>query len=322
MAMVHPDDLGFSRLEPVSHASMHALFLAELGLAPLRITSPTESQGEYHKLYFVKLELKGDSKWSGEEVVLRVARPAFNGIKVRNEVGALHLVRGAGVPAPEVIFWSDTTLNTLGYEYIAMESSPDIERYFNATPYNLHAESHATLNPTGPFSDWTAYISAFLKSYAHIIDIHPSVTHLRPLLPPLNLLIADLDAPLDTSMAWIQKLRQSPSLLPHLWHCDLHLANLLGNANGDILGVIDWEFAAFRASFYRKSSPIRNLIAALPDDPTLSTWPELFLSTLKAKEAALSKDWEAVTNMESVLGKEGLALSSVREQGLEELGYP
>lgn len=74
MAMVHPDDLGFSHLEPISHASIHALFIAELGLAPLRIASPTDSHGEYHKIYFITLELEEDLRWSGKEVVLRVAR--------------------------------------------------------------------------------------------------------------------------------------------------------------------------------------------------------------------------------------------------------
>lgn len=53
-----------------------------------------------------------------------------------------------------------------------------------------------------------------------------------------------MDAETDV-LPWVVRLRNEEGLIPHLWHCDLHLGNLLGDEDGTVHGVIDWEFAAF-----------------------------------------------------------------------------
>src|ERR1700733_13906892 len=73
MAMLHPDDKAFANQEILSQASISGLFNQHLGLVPTNITSP-ESQGQFHKVYFVSLPEADGHQWSGKDVVLRVAR--------------------------------------------------------------------------------------------------------------------------------------------------------------------------------------------------------------------------------------------------------
>lgn len=76
MAMLHPSDLNFAKSDPVSLPSIISLFQDRLQLVPEEIISTTSSQGDYHKIYFVSLP-KGRGRWSGKNVVLRVARSSY-----------------------------------------------------------------------------------------------------------------------------------------------------------------------------------------------------------------------------------------------------
>lgn len=86
------------------------------------------------------------------------------------------------------------------------------------------------------------YISAFLQSYIHVIRIHPNVSHLLHLQDPLQKLVNKLEGRLS-SETWVEELKREPGLKGRLWHRDLHLGNFLGDAEGQIQGIIDWEFA-------------------------------------------------------------------------------
>ncbi|KAJ7931106.1 hypothetical protein B0H13DRAFT_1959021 [Mycena leptocephala] len=123
-----------------------------------------------------------------------------------------------------------------------MWTLPDIARYFHAPPYNLTSETFATLNPTDFYTSWPAYICGFLRSYAHIIAIHPAVAFLHDLLPPLSRLIALLESE-PAQMGWVQRLRDAPELGGRLFHRDFHFGNILADSEGTIKAVIDWEFA-------------------------------------------------------------------------------
>jgi hypothetical protein len=147
---VHPDDLAFVAGDPVSIKQISALFSAQLGIPvdASHVSSPTSTQGQYHKIYFVALpqppSLAGtfDQAWAGRDVVLRIARylplsalrtfllrqcwfrKAFPHVKVENEVAAFEVARRGGIPVPEILFFSsntDAVDNLLGYEYICME---------------------------------------------------------------------------------------------------------------------------------------------------------------------------------------------------------
>lgn len=75
MAMLHPDDEAFAKQQVLSDESISSLFKERLGLLPTRI-SASESQGAFHKVYFVSLPITDGNPWSGRDVVLRVARCA------------------------------------------------------------------------------------------------------------------------------------------------------------------------------------------------------------------------------------------------------
>jgi hypothetical protein len=79
MAMLHPDDSTFAKSETISHKSIIRLFQDQISVTPSQITSPSSNQGAYHKVYFLRIPPALDNsgtgtKWSGKEVVLRVAR--------------------------------------------------------------------------------------------------------------------------------------------------------------------------------------------------------------------------------------------------------
>lgn len=73
MAMIHPEDEGFALSEPVSITAVSSLFEGHTGLVPTKVTSPTSSQGLFHKVYFISLP-EGEGRWAGKDLVLRVAR--------------------------------------------------------------------------------------------------------------------------------------------------------------------------------------------------------------------------------------------------------
>lgn len=126
---------------------------------------------------------------------------------------------------------------------------PDIKRYFHDPPFNLVSEKASTVNPAASYPTWVAYISAFLKSYHHVISIHPSVAFLRHLLEPLQHLIDKLDT---GEVQWVRALQQETGLRARLWHRDLHFGNILADHDGLIHGVIDWEFAGTGVSIFSK----------------------------------------------------------------------
>ncbi|KAJ7154791.1 kinase-like domain-containing protein [Mycena filopes] len=366
MAMLHPDDEQFAH-------------------RPTDIT-PSKNQGAFHKVYFVSLG-QGDGRWSGRDVVLRVARKTIEKIKTENEMAMLDVLKASGIPVPEVAFFCSDPDNPVGYEYNCLEkipypslaetwvnlspaqldgvldqyvdlfiklfsintprnhgslaldgnsgpvieetmwTIPDIHRYFNAEPYNLTNETFATLNPTAFYTTWPAYISAFLKTYHHVVSIHPGVDFLKDILEPLQHLIDLLDA---AKAPWVKRLSDSSALRSRLFHRDFHFGNILADENGIIKGIIDWEFAGIGVSFARRSSMMRNCVGylrCLPDAPEgaqnlIDTWEAEFLTRLEQRAPAIAATWIHETNQEAVLGVEGQALSNVREclRGALEVG--
>ncbi|KAJ7138467.1 kinase-like domain-containing protein [Mycena crocata] len=381
MAMLHADDEAFAKQEILSHSSISALFNERLGLVPISSTSPPKSQGSFHKVYFISLSVAEGNRWSGRDVVLRVARKTIVKVKTENEMAILDKVRDSGIPVPEVVFFCSDPANPLGYEYNCLErikypslakiwlkltspqldyvldqlvgifiklfsvdapanygslaldgtsgpvieetmwQLPDIDRYFH-TPYNLTEETFATLNPTESYASWPAYISAFLKTYHHIISIHPAVAFLQDVLEPLEKLITALDA---AEVPWVRRLRDSPAFRGRLFHRDLHFGNILADEDGTIKAVIDWEFSAVDVPFATRASLMRNCLGflrvAYSNDLSLApsaqaiidSWESEFMARLSKHAPAIAASWARESDKDVVLGVEGQALSSVRE---------
>jgi Ser/Thr protein kinase RdoA (MazF antagonist) len=121
----------------------------------------------------------------------------------------------------------------------------DIERFVHAAPYGLTAETAQTLNPSAlhGYADFPAYATAFLKSYAHLIVIHPSAAFLAHLVPALGAAVQKLEAG-STAEDWVLTLRAEPGLRGYLWHRDLHFGNIMVDpATGTFKSILDWEFA-------------------------------------------------------------------------------
>jgi thiamine kinase-like enzyme len=126
----------------------------------------------------------------------------------------------------------------------------DIDRYFLSHPYSLSPSLVlSSINPIGPFPTWVSYISAFLKSYAFVISIHPNLMHLRHFLEPLQLLMNLLSDETDSGVEWVQRLRDECGLKGRLWHRDMHFGNILADEEGEVRGIIDWEFAGVGVRF-------------------------------------------------------------------------
>jgi hypothetical protein len=101
---------------------------------------------------------------------------------------------------------------------------PDIESEFGAD------ESVDTLNPIGPYGSHADFAKGYLAVFVHAIEIHDSLAWMRDLLPRLRGLVDELPAlELDTKLV--------------LAHKDLHFANVMATADGDVTGILDWEFA-------------------------------------------------------------------------------
>ncbi|KAF7297162.1 APH domain-containing protein [Mycena indigotica] len=198
----------------------------------------------------------------------------------------------------------------------AMWQIPDIARYFHSSPYNLTTETFASLNPTGFYETWPDYVSAFLKSYHHIVSIHPAVSFLRDFLPRLQLLIDTLDKPQSTAEPWVQRLRTSEELRPRLYHTDFHFGNILADVNGTIKGIIDWEFARMGPPFSVRMSWIGNIVsdvrATWPDNPVAqnigSTWSGEFHKRLAERAPQIAAIKERESDRDAVLGTKGNAL--------------
>ncbi|RAK75226.1 phosphotransferase family protein [Aspergillus fijiensis CBS 313.89] len=106
----------------------------------------------------------------------------------------------------------------------------DIPRYFSKE------ETFTSLNFRGPFDSFADYVSAAVRSYLHVADIHPSLQ--SPLAPFRSRIAAFLD--------------RLPALAGdtptecnfYLAHKDLHFANILYDPATDrITAILDWEFA-------------------------------------------------------------------------------
>ncbi|KAF7335993.1 APH domain-containing protein [Mycena sanguinolenta] len=373
MALLHADDFAFATQQVLSDSAISALFTERLGLLPTRILA-SPSQGAFHKVYFVSLGEGSNSPWSGRDVVLRVARRTINKVKTENEMALLRVLRAAGIPVPEVVFFCADPDNPLKYEYNCLErisypsladtwprlspaqldfvldqsvdifikmwsidvprmhgslrvdgtsgpvieetmwTLPDITRYFHAAPYNLTAETFATLNPTESYTSWPAYICAFLRTYAHVVAIHPSVDWLRDLLPPLQRVITIL-ATDSADMPWVRRLCDTPELLPRLFHRDFHFGNILADEAGSIKAVIDWEFAGIGPSLASRASPTRNILGYFRTLPASSrppntqhlidTWEAAFLARLAERSPEIASQWARELDRATVLGVEG-----------------
>ncbi|KZL87886.1 hypothetical protein CI238_08713 [Colletotrichum incanum] len=107
---------------------------------------------------------------------------------------------------------------------------PDVEQYWPGGE-----ESPETLNPIGgAFSGWAEHLDKSVEKYVYAIERHPSLEWMRNLVPRLE--------------KYREYVREHAEELDDtryvLSHRDLHLANVMVDEEGVVMGLLDWEFGA------------------------------------------------------------------------------
>lgn len=74
MAMVHQDDLKWSKSSIVDESLISDLFYARYGVIPSRIDADTKAAGDYNKCYYITFDTAPLGDESLKELVIRLAR--------------------------------------------------------------------------------------------------------------------------------------------------------------------------------------------------------------------------------------------------------
>ncbi|KZP20618.1 hypothetical protein FIBSPDRAFT_861363 [Athelia psychrophila] len=109
----------------------------------------------------------------------------------------------------------------------AMWNVPEIEKYW---PEGTRIED---VNIAGPYASYVEYITALVRTYIYAIKIHPSLAHMRDLLPRIDAFLDALARNADT-------LNQTTLSLAHQ---DVHFGNMLYDETIGQITFIDWEFS-------------------------------------------------------------------------------
>ena len=108
--------------------------------------------------------------------------------------------------------------------------SPDIAVLFPL------GESVASINIAGPYPTYTAYITAQIRTYIHVIDVQEKLATMRDLIPRLEAFLAAI-----ARSEFEEELNDVKLCLAHK---DLHFGNILYDVpSGKITAVLDWEFS-------------------------------------------------------------------------------
>lgn len=107
--------------------------------------------------------------------------------------------------------------------------APEIRKYFEG-------EQFENINAVGPFDTYVDYVTANIRTYIHVIKLHPSLHFMTDVLPRLELFLSRL----VENTAQLNKTRLC------LAHKDLHFGNMLVDPEtARITAVLDWEFSGF-----------------------------------------------------------------------------
>lgn len=102
--------------------------------------------------------------------------------------------------------------------------------------YWPEGESFSTLNISGPYHSYVAYITAHIERYIHAITIHTSLHFMHDTLPLLETFLSKMKEPAMAEILNNVKLRLS--------HKDLHFGNILVDPfSARITSILDWEFS-------------------------------------------------------------------------------
>ena len=105
---------------------------------------------------------------------------------------------------------------------------PDIEQLWPK------GETVATINIGGPFPTYVDYISAQIRKYIYLIQLHEKLFFMQDTVPRLEAFLTALS----------EHSEELNNVKLRLAHKDLHLANILYDVQSNkITGILDWEFS-------------------------------------------------------------------------------
>jgi thiamine kinase-like enzyme len=106
--------------------------------------------------------------------------------------------------------------------------APEVKKLWPA------GESVDSLNIGGPYSTYVDLVSAQVKTYIHLINIHEGLIFMRDAVPRLEAFVKAL----------LEHAEQLNDVRLRLAHKDLHFANILYDSDsGKITAILDWEFS-------------------------------------------------------------------------------
>ncbi|KAI1414052.1 phosphotransferase enzyme family-domain-containing protein [Hypoxylon sp. FL1857] len=95
-------------------------------------------------------------------------------------------------------------------------------------------ETIASLNISGPYASYTDYVSAQIRQYIRLIQLHDKLAFMRGDIPRLEAFLAAISSQAT-------ELNRTKLVLAHK---DLHFANVLyDKGTGRITAILDWEFS-------------------------------------------------------------------------------
>ena len=106
--------------------------------------------------------------------------------------------------------------------------APEVKKLWPA------GESVDSLNIGGPYSTYVDLVSAQIKTYIHLINIHENLTFMRDAISRLEAFVKALP----------EHAEQLNDVKLRLAHKDLHFENILYDPDsGKITAILDWEFS-------------------------------------------------------------------------------
>lgn len=112
--------------------------------------------------------------------------------------------------------------------------APEIGRYWDAS------ETIDSLNISGLYSSYTAYLSECMRRYTRNINQHPSLASVRDMVPRLESFI-------EAVTVHASELNNTKYMLSQM---DMHFGNIMFEpSTGRITSILDWEFAEVVPAF-------------------------------------------------------------------------
>ncbi|KAI0837592.1 hypothetical protein F5Y06DRAFT_287790 [Hypoxylon sp. FL0890] len=235
--------------KPLTHDAINEL-LASIGLPKATNITPAKVTAAYHSIYMLSLPPNEETRH--RELVLRVSGHHLPRIKTTNEVGVMAwILKNTSIPIADLVAYDDSKNSPIAHEYTllarvageTLNAQGEVrlalvvdETFWTVRELKLWppGETVASLNISGPYASYVDCVSAQIRQYIRLIQLHDKLAFMRSDIPRL-------DAFLTAISSKAAMLNQTKLVLAHK---DLHFANVLyDRETGRITAILDCEFS-------------------------------------------------------------------------------